>query len=149
MSTARQQDLDRPREALQMRLQGWSQRIEPVNVANEILKAFSGKYIFNAHRQDGDASIHGPFDFPTNLRRRIRIGREDQHHDPAFFNGVNDGFAPLHAGKHVAWSDPAPDSLRLQHGANRIGGDFVFRGVADKDVVGHSFVQLNTGGEDN
>jgi hypothetical protein len=128
---------------IERRLQG----VEPVNVSDEVFKPFAGKDVLDAHRQNGDTMTYGPFDLPANLRRLIGVGREDEHHDPALLNGIDDGLAPFHAGEHVSGSNPATDSLRLQHGADRIGGDLVFRGVADKDVVRHRSIPLNSAGE--
>jgi hypothetical protein len=50
MSAARQQNLDCPCEALEMRLQWRIQGVEPVNVSDEVLEPLARKYVLDPHR---------------------------------------------------------------------------------------------------
>ena len=134
---ARQHRLNGACEILEVRLQRGCQRIEPVNVADEIFERSARCNVFNPQRENRYATVDGPLDFAANLMRVIRMGGEDENHDPGLLNGFDDALAPFHAGSDIPRGNPAADAIRFEDGADRVGGRFVFDGVADENVVSH------------
>lgn len=123
-----------------MGLQRRRECVKPVNIADKIFEGFAREHVFDTQRQDRDAVVDRTFNLAANLPRGVRFMRENEDHDPTFFNGVNNTFAPFHAGSDVTGGNPAADAARFEHGANCISRRLIFGGVADKNVVGHTCV---------
>ena len=73
------------------------------------------------------------------------MGREDQQHNPAGGERIDNGFAVLFAGEDVAGRDPARDALRLKRRARGVGDLLILRRVTDEYAVRHASPSLNVG----
>ena len=121
---------------VQMLLERMRQDVEPVLAAQEILEVVLRLNILNPDGHDHHPATDGALDLAQNLRRLVRLQREEQHHHPRLGQGTNDRAAPARAGWDVARRNPATDAVRLEPGAHRVGDVPIGRRVADEDVVG-------------
>jgi len=71
------------------------------------------------------------------------MGRKSENHYPAFFNGLNDAFAPFPAGSDIPGSNPATNAVRFEHGAHGVCSRLIFDGMADENVVSHGRPYVN------
>jgi hypothetical protein len=63
-----------------------------------------------------------------------------QGHDLAFMERIDDRFSPIDTGKNVSGRNPAADSFRFQSRTDSVCNWFVFRRIADENVVSHENV---------
>ena len=91
--------------------------------------------VFDAERQNGLCFAYRVLHLPLDLVRLVRGGRQDEQADTAVRDGVNDGVAPVLAGRDVARSHPAADAVPFQSRTDRVGDRLVQRRVTDENVV--------------
>ena len=122
---------------VQMFFQWRTYGVEPMWRADEKFERLGKLHVRDPERKQGDPLAHGPLDLALDVIRFVGMGRNDEHHQIAPVDSVNDPLAPFHAGHNVAWCDPTPDTAALQRGADRVSRRFVVRGVTDENVVSH------------
>ena len=70
--------------------------------------------------------------------RDIGIGGKYQEYGPGIIDGVDDGLTPIASGQDVSGSDPTAHAIGFQKGADLVGSELVFTGVANKNIMwGH------------
>ncbi len=75
---------------------------------------------------DDQFAVAGKHELAANIVRRIRVGGEDQHHDPAFRDGLGDGGRPVFSRGDVPGCDPAADARRFDICTDTICDGLVF-----------------------
>ena len=132
-----QNGFERFREAIEMFAERLRKRIQPMRAGDEILERFCRLNVFDPEGNGVNPFVHRAFDFSLYLGRPVGAGGENQDHDPAGFDRINDRFAPIRARYDVTRGYPAPNAFRLELGDESIGYRFVLGGMTNKNIVGH------------
>src|SRR5260370_25266592 len=67
----------------------------------------------------------------------ICVGREDEQHAARLFYGLDDRLSIVHSREHIAWRNPATNTLRFERSTRRVRGQFIGDCVAYKYVQSH------------
>ena len=131
-----QQRLDRLRQYLQVTVQRRGHRIEPVHRAHEVGHRFGRCDVLDADRDDGRARMDGALHLAADLPGIVGVRGEDQDHDAALVDRLDDGGAPFVARPDVARCHPAADARLLERRAGCVSGRLVDVRMADEDFKG-------------
>ena len=109
--------------------------IEPVDAAEVVLERAIHVGLAQAERDDGLAGADGERHLVRDLVGAVGFLREHKDEDRGPLDSSIDRGSPLIAGPDVARRVPAADIVLLHVGNDRVGHFFVFRGIADKNVM--------------
>ena len=125
-------------QSLHSRLKVRAEGIDPVRAGEVVLKLFGQPHIFGSKRENPNAKTERTLDLGNDMRRRIRLGRENQHHRAGALHSTHNFGRVGLSRSYVTRRNPASGAALLKAGTDPPGNFTLGSGVADKHVTMHS-----------